>query len=149
LTRLLFCVDLLLASTHCLLLLQPCCFHPNLLLLLLLLSLLLYPAGKPFSVLGFGSSNYPKFAAAADLLHSSLLAAGAAALLPPAKADALVGEEGVVWPWMKQLTAELQQQGMLDSAAAQALEGQVPTAEANAVSSDCAVTVCSSFVLEV
>jgi hypothetical protein len=47
---------------------------------------------------------------------------------------ALVGEEGVEWPWMMQLTAELQQQGMLDSAAAQALEGDIPTAEANAVS---------------
>jgi hypothetical protein len=68
-------------------------------------------AGKPFSVLSFGSSNYRKFAAAADLLHSSMLSAGAAALLPPAKADALMGEEGVVWPWLRQLAAVMREQG--------------------------------------
>ncbi len=39
--------------------------------------------GKPFAVLGLGSSCYPRFCAAADLFNSLMLAAGAPPPPPP------------------------------------------------------------------
>ena len=87
------------------------------------------PAGKSFAVLGFGSSSYPRFCAAADLLHSMLLSLGASALLPVAKADALADEEGVVLPWLMGYAVKLQQRDMLDRSLVSALEQLLPTGD--------------------
>lgn len=89
---------------------------------------LLLRAGKPFCVLGFGSSSYPRFCAAADRMQTAMLAATGSnsALLPPAKADAVVGEDGVVWPWLRQLVAVMQDRGWLSAVQVQVLEEFVP-----------------------
>lgn len=71
--------------------------------------------GVPFCVLGFGSSSYPRFCAAADLFQSLFLSLGATSMLPVAKADALTGEEGVVWPWVQTLGEALAGDGILPS----------------------------------
>lgn len=84
-------------------------------------------AGKSFAVLGFGSSNYPRFCAAADLFHTTLLTLGGSALLNPQKADALIGEERVVWPWLKQVVRKMAEQTGLEKSAVTAVEQQLPT----------------------
>eukprot|EP00775_Hariotina_reticulata_P010070 gene10070-10225_t len=90
--------------------------------------------GKPFAVLGFGSRAYPRFCAAADLLHSTMLAVAAEPLLPVAKADAVAGEEAVVWPWLKQLVQQTVKRGWLDEAAAATVEAQLPGSAATGAS---------------
>ena len=84
-------------------------------------------------MLGFGSSSYPRFCAAADLLHTYLLHAGGTALLPVHKADALAGEEGVVWPWLGSLAGKMRDNGWLDSNAAAALLQRLPMSQDDAV----------------
>ncbi|KAI3435713.1 hypothetical protein D9Q98_001771 [Chlorella vulgaris] len=84
---------------------------------------------KPFCVLGLGSSCYPRFCAAADMMHSLLLAAGAKALLPVCKADALAGEEMTVWTWVKRLGEEAVGEGWMDSRAESDLVKRLPMSE--------------------
>jgi hypothetical protein len=108
---------------------------------------LCWPAGKPFSVLGFGSSSYPRFCAAADTLHTAMLAATGtttrssssstcSAILPPAKADAVAGEEGVVWPWVKQVVGVMCSKGWLGLSGMEAVLDLVPAAACAAEVSD-------------
>lgn len=74
-------------------------------------------------MLGFGSTCYPRFCAAADSMHAAMLSAGATALLPPCKADAVAGEDGAVWPWLQQLVQRMQGKGWINSSvAAEVLE---------------------------
>ena len=113
---------------HCKILLMVMINHCTGLILLIML------AGKSFSVLGFGSSSYPRFCAAAELMHTTMLSLGAQALMPVSKADALAGEEGVVWPWVKILCEKMQAQGWLDSAAAASLIQHLPMSDTDAVS---------------
>jgi hypothetical protein len=54
--------------------------------------------GKPFAVLGFGCTSYPRFCAAADTVHTLVSATGAQPLMPvtkvgcgPAKQDGIPG----------------------------------------------------------
>jgi hypothetical protein len=91
-------------------------------------------AGKPFVVLGFGSSSYPRFCAAADLMYTLLVSVGGAPLMPAAKADALAGEESVVWPWVQQLAIKMQGKGWLDGRGASDLIGRLPLNGQSAVS---------------
>lgn len=83
-------------------------------------------AGKPFGVMGFGSTSYPRFCAAADIMHSAMLSAGATALLPPGKADAVAGEEGVLWPWLQELVQRMLDKGWLSSSAAAGVMEHIP-----------------------
>jgi hypothetical protein len=91
-------------------------------------------AGKPFVVLGFGSSSYLRFCAAADLMHTLLVSVGGVPLMPAAKADALAGEESVVWPWVQQLAIKMQGRGWLDGRGASDLIGRLPLNDQSAVS---------------
>lgn len=90
--------------------------------------LLLCAAGKPFCVLGFGSCAYPRFCAAADHMHTAMLAAAGSNsfLLPPAKADAVAGEETVVWPWLLQLAVVMQEKGWLSADQAASVAEHTP-----------------------
>jgi hypothetical protein len=105
---------------------------------LLLLLLLCVPAGKPFAVLGFGSRSYPRFCAAADRMHTDMLAAVGASssccLMIPGKADAVVGEEAVVWPWLRQLTDIMQAQGWLTDSGAAGITSAIPAVDTKQVS---------------
>ncbi|KXZ51504.1 hypothetical protein GPECTOR_12g467 [Gonium pectorale] len=74
-------------------------------------------ANKPFAVLGFGSSSYPRYCAAADSMQSLLLAAGGSPALPVAKADALSHEEVTVWAWVRELMANLRAKGLVGASA--------------------------------
>ncbi|KAL4440247.1 hypothetical protein ABPG75_003248 [Micractinium tetrahymenae] len=85
--------------------------------------------GKPTAVLGFGSSSYPRFCAAADLLHALLLAIGAKPVLPVGKADALAGEEMTVWRWVKQLGEAACARGWMDAAQQAALVERLPVSD--------------------
>lgn len=93
-------------------------------------------SGKSFAVLGFGSSNYPRFCAAADLLHTTMLTLGGSALLNPHKADALIGEDRVVSSWLKQVVQMMDAQSGLQKSAVKALEQQLPTSGISMVGSD-------------
>lgn len=54
-------------------------------------------------------------------------------MMPPAKADALAGEEGVVWPWLKQMAEKMQSKGWLDSSGVSDLVQCLPMADTDAV----------------
>jgi hypothetical protein len=47
-------------------------------------------------------------------MHTLLVSVGGAPLMPATKADALAGEESVVWPWVQQLAIKMQGKGWLD-----------------------------------
>jgi len=55
-----------------------------------------------------------------------MLAAAAEPLLPVAKADAVAGEEAVVWPWLQQLVQHACHRGWLNEGAATAVISQLP-----------------------
>lgn len=88
-------------------------------------------------MLGFGSRSYPRFCAAADGMHADMLAAvgpSGCGLMAPGKADAVVGEEAVVWPWLRQLTDIMQAQGGLTASGAAGVADAIPAGDANQVS---------------
>ena len=55
---------------------------------------------KPFAVLGFGSSMYPKFCGGAEQVFGALEGAGGKSLLPLGKCDEQTGEESNFYQWM-------------------------------------------------
>jgi cytochrome P450/NADPH-cytochrome P450 reductase len=76
--------------------------------------------GLRCAVLGFGSSAYPRFCAAADTFAGALVAAGAAAPLAPlGRIDALAGGEAAFCAWVAALARGL-------AAAAPALRASPP-----------------------
>jgi len=99
----------------------------------LLLCMYAMMTGKPFGVMGFGSTSYPRFCAAADIMHSAMLSAGATALLPPGKADAVAGEEGVLWPWLQELVQRMLDKGWLSSSAAAGVMEHIPASSMDKV----------------
>jgi hypothetical protein len=54
--------------------------------------------------------------------------------MPVSKADALAGEEGVVWPWVSSLSGKMLSKGWLEAPAAAALLQRLPMSETDAVS---------------
>lgn len=82
--------------------------------------------GKPFAVLGFGCTSYPRFCAAADTVHSLVCATGADPLMPVAKADCLSHEEATVWGWVRDLLVVVVQRNILESDTARLATAQIP-----------------------
>ncbi|KAG2450636.1 hypothetical protein HYH02_004476 [Chlamydomonas schloesseri] len=83
--------------------------------------------GKPFAVLGFGCTSYPRFCAAADSLYSLVCATGATPIVSTGKVDSLSHEEATVWSWTRELLGSVRQRGSL--LAPEALEeaiGRIP-----------------------
>ncbi|KAJ8330040.1 hypothetical protein QVD99_003219 [Batrachochytrium dendrobatidis] len=60
-------------------------------------------AGKPYTILGLGDSNYTNFCTPAKRLDRRLIQLGAKSVLAKALADASVGIESVVDPWIENL----------------------------------------------
>lgn len=112
---------------------HPTCHTSQLFSCPLLLCVYVLVAGKPFGVLGFGSTSYPRFCAAADSMHSAMLSTGATALLPPGKADAVAGEEGVLWPWLQELVQRMHDKGWLSSSAAAGVMEHIPASNTGKV----------------
>ncbi|KXZ51520.1 hypothetical protein GPECTOR_12g483 [Gonium pectorale] len=81
---------------------------------------------KPFAVLGFGSSSYPRFCAAADSLNSLVVAAGANPVSAVVKADALSHEEVTVWAWVRELMANLRAKSLVGASAVEKALERVP-----------------------
>jgi len=59
--------------------------------------------GKPYAVVGFGSSQYPKFCGGAEQLDDAMQGCGARRMLPLAKCDAQGGEVATFNNWFKDL----------------------------------------------
>ncbi|CAD7697898.1 unnamed protein product [Ostreobium quekettii] len=58
---------------------------------------------KPFTVIGFGDTSYPRFCAAADSVMALVMQRGGRNIVPLAKADAISGEEDTFLTWVKQV----------------------------------------------
>ncbi len=82
--------------------------------------------GKPTCVLGFGSSCYPRFCAAAGVFHGLLLSAGATAIMGVTKVDALSGEEQTVWAWVQSVVQKLSDMDCINSMQAADLVQRLP-----------------------
>ncbi|KAK9824802.1 hypothetical protein WJX74_009932 [Apatococcus lobatus] len=78
--------------------------------------------GKTFSVLGLGSSCYPRFCAAADLFNSMLLAAGAKPITRVHRCDAVGhSSESSFMGWLVDVTTAMKDLGRNEAACEQLL----------------------------
>ncbi|KAG2438015.1 hypothetical protein HXX76_005629 [Chlamydomonas incerta] len=82
--------------------------------------------GKPFAVLGFGCTSYPRFCAAADSLYSLVCATGATPVVPTGKVDSLSHEEATVWAWTRELLGAARLRALVAGGALEDAAGGIP-----------------------
>ena len=81
--------------------------------------------GKTWATLGFGSTQYPRFCAAADLCAQLAADAGVSTFLRTGKCDAEGNEEADFRAWVGDLATELHKKELMSVAARDALASQV------------------------
>ena len=81
--------------------------------------------GKPWATLGFGSTQYPRFCAAADLFAQVAAEAGVQGLLRIGKCDAEGNEEVGFRSWVSSLLHAFRDKGLLLASRCEALDSQV------------------------
>lgn len=81
--------------------------------------------GKPWATLGFGSKQYPRFCAAADLFAQIASEAGVQSMLRIGKCDAEGNEEAAFRGWVSSLLHSFRGASLLSEANFAALDSQV------------------------